>query len=469
MADSSTVIRNLQKKKYTRENIEHFSRYMMNSEKRMAMLQMALNYPMFYESISELEQDADSPACLKEAGGALKELIEVYVVNDCSQEEAAKGCEAAAALRSRLTDYMKTLSAYGDWFNLYEYVLNRREYNYRDSSHIAKLGDQELTQKIMEYLSAEADNQTAQLYTVQMLTQLPMRMTKKRFFQIVEDGLRVYIGSEKRSVMDLVEMLRQSAVGEEPDSDKLFVNLSEAKESIAAALEQDLDAEKFEAVYACLEKAFLNLNSYMDCVMLEQEVVNDLYIVLLTRSVTCQDLIEKQNCIDIFEQVNQCFENPERPEIGDSLDELFMQLEGIQEYLHDQLENYESVLEGLPLEIGQPDLDETLKQLRWCVKLHSTSIFVELEQQADTSKADEAYVMETAAKLCLMYQQQFARFPKMMVRGIMSAALGLLPLFVRTYSEVEEYVSTSLLNCTDAAEKAASTELLLSIMEDTKW
>lgn len=469
MSDSSTVIRNLQKKKYTRENLEHFSRYMMNSENRMAMLQLALNYPVFYESISDLEQEADCPVCLPEAAKEIRALVEKYVIGDCSQEEAAEGCAAVVALRNRLTGYMKTLSAYGDWFNLYEYVLNRKEYNFRDSSHITKLEDGELTQKIMQYLAAEADNQTAQLYTVQMIEQLPMRMTKKRFFQIVEDGLRVYIGSEKKSVTDLVEMLRQSAVAEEPDSDKLFANLAEVKDSIAAGLNQELDAEKFEAVYECLEKAFLNLNSYMDCVMLEQEVVNDMYIVLLTRSVACQDLIEKQNCIDILEEINQFFANPERPDVGDSLDDLFIQLEGIQEYLHDQLENYESVLEGLPKELGEPELEEKLMHLRWCVRLHSASIFAELEQQADTSEADEAYVMETAAKLYLMYQQQFAKMPKMMVRGIMSAALGLLPLFVRNYSEVEEYVSTSLQNCTDMAEKLACTELLLGIIEDREW
>ncbi len=469
MSDSSTVIRNLQKKKYTRENFEHFARYMTNTENRMAMLQLALNYPVFYESISDLEVQADCPACVLEAAGEIRALTEKYVIGECSEGEAAEGLAAVAALRDRLTEYMKTLSAYGDWLSLYEYVLNRREYNYRDSSHIAKTEDGELTRRIMDYLAAEGDNRTAQFNTVHVIEQLPVRMTRKRFFDIVKDGLRVYIGSEKKSVADLAERLTQAAVAEEPDSERLFADMAEAKDSIAAGLSQELDGEKFEAVYECLEKAFLNLNSYMDCVMLEQEVVNDIYIVLLTCSITCQDLTEKQNCVDILNEINGFFANPERPEIDEALDDLFVQLEGIQEYLHEQLENYESVLEGLPKESGQADIDETLMHLRWCVKLHSASIFAELEQQADTSEADEAYVMETAGKLCQMYQQQFDRLPKMMVRGIMSAALGQLPLFVTNYRELEDYVSTSLQNCTDTAEKLACTELLLEIMEESAW
>lgn len=469
MSDSTTVIRNLQKKKYTTENLEHFSRYMKNTENRMAMLQLAMNYPVFYETISELEQEQNCPACAAEAALEIRTLVEKYIINDCSDAEAAEGCTAVAALRSRVTEYMKTLSAYGDWMNLYEYVLNRKEYNFRSSSHIAKLSDSELTHKVMQYLAGEQDNQTAQIYTAQVITQLPMRMTKKRFFQILQDGLRVYIGSEKKSVDDLTEMLMQSAVAEEPDSQKLFADLAERKDSIGAALDQELDSDRFEAVYDCLEKTFSSLNSYMDCVMLEQEIINDLYIVLLTRAVTCQDLIEKQNCIAILEEVNGAFANPERPDLEEVLDDLFVQLEGIQEYLHDQLENYESILEGLPRETGMAEMDETLKHLRWCTKLHSASIFAELEQQADTSEADEAYVMETAGKLCQMYQQQFAGMSKMMVRGIMSAALGLLPLFVRNYAEVEAYVSTSLQNCTDTAEKLACTELLLGMVNEQVW
>ncbi len=469
MSDSTTVIRNLKKKKYTKENLEHFSRYMKNMENRMAMLQLAMNYPIFYETISELEQKQNCPACVAEAVLEIRNLIEKYVINDCSDAEASEGCMAAAALRKRITEYMKTLSAYGDWMNLYEYVLNRKEYNFRDSSHIAKLSDNELTSQVMQYLAGEQDNQTAQIYTAQVITQLPMRMTKKRFFQILEDGLRVYIGSEKKSVDDLAEMLMQSAVAEEPDDQKLFADLAEKKESIGAALDQELDSDRFEAVYDCMEKTFSDLNSYMDCVMLEQEIVNDLYIVLLTRAVTCQDLIEKQNCMDILEEVNRAFSDPERPDIEEVLEDLFVQLEGIQEYLHDQLERYESVLEDLPKETGMPEMDETLKYLGWCVKLHSASIFAELEQQADTIEADEAYVMETAGKLCQMYQQQFAAMPKMMIRGVMSAALGLLPLFVRNYTDVEDYISTSLQNCTDTAEKLACTELLLSMMDDVEW
>lgn len=469
MADSTTIIRNLRKKKYTPENLEQFSRYMMNVENRMAMLQLALNYPVFYECVSDLEHEKTCPACLKEAKERLVYLIERYVITDCSEAEAAEGIAAVEALRGQLTEYMKIVSGYGDCMNLYEYVVNRKEYCYRDGSHIAQITDGELTRLILEYLTSETDNQVVQLCTREILKQLPMRMTRRRFFQIVEEGLRAYIGSDQKSVDDLAEFLRQAAVVEEIDPKKLFSKLESEKESISAGLEQELDADRFEAIYDCMQNAFLDLNSYIDCVILEQGLVNNVYIVLLTKAASCLDVSEKQTCTDILNRINELFADSERPEIDDSMDELFIRLEGIQEHLQEQLDQYETVLEELPEGEVKSKWSEKRMHLQWCVKLHSASLFAELGQQEGSVPADEAYVMETAAQLCLMYQKQFQSVPKMTARGIMSGAIAQLPLFVRNYQEIEAYISSSLQNCTDKAEKLACTELLLDIVNDKEW
>lgn len=463
MAKGNTTIRELQKKHYTKENLGQFIRYMKNGESRMALLQLALEYPFFYETISELEADEHCPACLRTQAQKVISLIQTQILSDA--ERSVDALQQVDALRQELTAEMKILSGYTDCMVLYEYVLNRREYSFRDDSHVEKLSDQALKGRVMAYLTSDNDNQATQLRTLEVISQLPMRMTKQRFFQIVEDSLSIYIGSEKSTVEELVYMLRSAAGLVDVDTQGLFPDLTEAKASIASGIVQELDRDRFEAVYTTLEQTMDRLNAYMDCVTCIQEIVNSVYVMLLCGELGLAQVTEQEHCLEILRCINELFADENRPEIGDSLDELFVSIEGIQERLQEQLEWAEAVFGELPKEQEDTTISEGLRQLSWCIRLQSSSTFADLEP-AVSEEADEIYVRQLAAALCQEYRDRFQGQPKMLVRGIMANALTMLPLFVRNYEEIEHYVETSLRNCTDAAEKTACTELLLQLMLD---
>ncbi|MBQ7432524.1 MAG: hypothetical protein IJV50_03545 [Lachnospiraceae bacterium] len=464
MANGNTTIRELQKKHYTKENLDQFIRYMKNEESRMALLQMALEYPVFYETVSELEADENCPACLRTQAQKVVSLIQTQILSDA--ERSVDALQQIDALRQELTTEMKILSGYTDCMVLYEYILNRKEYDFREDSHVEKLSDQALKDRIMAYLTSDNDNQAAQLRTLEVIAQLPMRMTKQRFFQIIEDSFSIYIGSEKSTVEELAYMLRSAAGLVDVDTQGLFPDLAEVKASVGNGVVQELDSDRFEAIYVTLEQAMDRLNAYMDCVTCIQEIVNSVYVILLCGQFGLAQVTEQEHCLEILRRINNLFANENRPEIGDSLDELFVSIEGIQERLQEQLEQAEAVFGELPKEQEDIAISEGLRQLSWCIRLQSSSLFADLEP-AVSEEADEVYVRQLSAALCQEYRERFHGQPKMLVRGIMANALTMLPLFVRNYEEIENYVETSLRNCTDAAEKTACTELLLQLMQKT--
>lgn len=464
MADVSTIMRELRKGKYSKENLLQFIGYMKNGEHRMALLQLALQYPVYYETISEAEAAENCPECIREISRETAALAEQFILAE-GETDSAAALAAAEALRQKITAAMRTLTAYTDAMVLYEYVVNRMEYQFRDGSHVPEISDVELQKKIMDYLSNSSDNQAAQMRTLEVIAQLPMRMTRQRFFQIIEDSFSVYIGSEKSTVDELAYMLRSAANVNQIDAEGVFAGLKAQKDSIQAALAQELDADRFEAVYDSLENAMAELNTYSDCVMSAQEVVNHMYTMLLARPFGLSNINEQQNCLEIVRQINNRFADAERPEIGEELDELFMGIEGIQEYLQDQLDAMESVFAELPKEDADAEVDTGLKQLYACTRMQSSSLFAELGLPQKAENAEEAYVRQLAAEQCQMYRECFKGMPKSMIRGIMASSVTMLPLFVRNYQEIEDYVSSSLLNCTDAAEKTACRELILNLIE----
>ena len=464
MASGTTIIRKLQKKQYTKETLSQFVQYMKNREYRMELLQLALEYPIFYETICALET-AGIPDCMKAQAEQLVALIQKGILSEA--EDNAGLVVQIEALRQEVTQDMKIVSGYTDHMVLYEYVLNRKEYAFRDASGVESLSDQALTERIMQYLTSDKDNQAVQMRTKEVIAQLPMRMTRQRFLEIVEDGLSCYIGSEKRTVNEVVYLLR-SAAGlslDEMDGKERFGDLAQADRFIGGVVAEELDKEQFEAAYEALQQAMERLNAYTDGLICMQQIVNHVYVLLLCRRVGLAQLTEQESCLEILRQIDRCFAADPKPELGDTLDELFVAVEGIQEQLQEQLQTAEAVLEELPRPWKDAAIEEQLHHLDWCIRLQSSSAFADLES-GPSEIADESYMKETTLALCREYQACLKGKSKRMARGIMANVLQILPLFVHNYEEIEHYVQTSLLNCTDEAERTASRELLLQLMQD---
>ena len=126
--------------------------------------------------------------------------------------------------------------------------------------------------------------------------------------------------------------------------------------------------------------------------------------------------------------------------------------------LDEVIESDQEVISGLNLS----DEFVVLKQMS---QLNSNSVFAELEETIDETKVTADMADEAAEKIIGEVKELFKNSNRMVRRAIMANTLEKMPVFFKTPQEVADYITTSLSQCTDEAEKYASKQLILDMMQ----
>ncbi len=185
-------------------NIPKFIVSMMNIYHRYSHVKLCMNYFTYYEMVGENEiQDRK----LSELTERMNKVIKA-VVQESSADILAECIAETEAVRNEIIHIMTGLTACVDIFNIYEYCLNRVEYRYKDSSELLQCSDEELTKNVLQYILKDKDNVVINSKICETVRQLPIRMTKSHFFELVKESLKIYKESETGSVDDFLYMLR---------------------------------------------------------------------------------------------------------------------------------------------------------------------------------------------------------------------------------------------------------------------
>lgn len=474
MSDVYTIIKRLEKGKQVESNLAMFANSMMTNASRLSHIRFTLNFSVFYERVQEeLEKKTDFPEAVTDIVNRVVTLANGLVELPFSGDGMERDVAEADELRNTIIQQMKYLTALSDRFTIYEYVMNRMEYRFREDKLPEGYQDEDMKEQLMQYLLADRDRTVMQLKTVQVVEQLPMRMAKGRFFQILEDGLSVYKGSEKKTVEEVLYMIRTCSMMEEPEGMKeAYPALYQEVSGVFGGDWDEMDRNTFQERLEHMKSGFENLNLFTDLMLISQELVNDLYVIFLSRPYAMADLSEKESCEAIIKEICQDFKASAGPLPAD-LFAKFEQLEGVQERCYegfaagdakllDIQERYHDLLDGLML-------DKIYASLALISKLLSNSMFIELNEKEETGEdgiADDAYVEQVTHTLAEELRGHLKQVPKGVGRAIMAKVLTALPLFVTNYQEVESYIKSSLESCTDEAEKAACVEILTQMIRD---
>ena len=218
---------------------------------------------------------------------------------------------------------------------------------------------------------------------VSIIEQLPMRMTRKRFFQVLAEGMDAYKGSDKEAVDGQLFMLRTAAMLEEPAEFKQsFPAFYEVVETFKQAPLSTVSEAEWNKLHDMLADAMDELNSQMDRMLLLQELINDLCVVTMTDGCTWTE--QHKTCSSI---------------ISFTL---------------------------------TPGTDEA------ALNAMLTALVSELETFLKSSS-------------------------KPLARAVMAKLVTMVPLFIRDYNQLEEYIQNSLSSCSDVAEKLACIEIIRSL------
>lgn len=445
------------------EYLPQYSSYMMEIYHEYSMIRLALNYYTLYEVCND--EDNNIVENVKVYISKIDEIIHNYVLNECDNDkEYVKAVKSINNIRNSVIEKMKVLTSYTDDFQIYEHIVKRHaniELDYDIDKFISK---------VFQWIFAEQDNVLVNEKIKMIVGEVPVRMTKNRFFDIINDSLSIYNGSSKDAVDNFIYMIRSCSTIYQPKKNKNddaflhdFYKLVKKVDFTKASQDKIDDLrEQFQVITEYITKrvnVFLHL----------QDVINNLYVALLSK-VYCKEVDEPVvNSVNIINMVYKAIE--ENTEIDSSVDDFFVALEGKQESVYEDI----AKCEGLLFNINEENMDvveeigETKKidSLNTITKLLSDSVFIELNDKVDEiPTADTSYIMCVRDELVAEFTELFKKNSKEFNRSIMATVLSKLPVFFNSQQEIKDYLDYSFGHCNNENEIKAAINAINEMMYD---
>ncbi|MDO5417332.1 MAG: hypothetical protein Q4F29_09045 [Lachnospiraceae bacterium] len=430
---------------------------MMAAACRYAYSRFVLNDYMFYEMAAENPEPSASQKAFRETFLALtgRFLNGEYPTAELD------------ALRSRIIREADIITAFVDCFQIYEYVLNRMELRFTADALPAE-EDEAVTDEIMRYIVSAKESAEQNSRIREILGQLPLRFTKSKFFALMAQALSVYEGTDQKSLKQVLDMLRSEAMLALPE------HMEEGHEEISALLNnlrqgdyKNLDLEGFQKLQSSLTLAEETLSRESSECLTMMDLVNDFYVICLTRPDTLMDSQEEELYHSILNTVWKKLSDGDYSMPEEEMDDALIQMEGRQERYYEQYARYEMTdLDGL---LGE-ERTEADYDTAWKVdRLLSTSSFMSLKREESVSEEGILLSRKAVEELCQPLfdelEVSWKQLPRCVMRSVMAKLLAVMPMFFTTSDEIRQFIGGCLSACTDLPEKAASVELIRSIME----
>ena len=204
-SEDRKIMKEITKRRDLEMNIPAYGNAYMNASYEYSLLRLVLNY----YTMKEVEDEGGciaGDAYLLEKMDQIHTLLFQTLLAEDLKEDYEDNVKQIHAIREDMTQKMKVLTAYTDALQIYEYILNRVEYGITGEEYPVE--ESELAAKVFQYLFRDNDKMVVNS-KIQLVTgQLPIRMTKNRFFEYLTETLNIYQGSDTSSVDDFVSMLK---------------------------------------------------------------------------------------------------------------------------------------------------------------------------------------------------------------------------------------------------------------------
>lgn len=424
-----------------------------------AYTRLALNYYTYYETFLE---DSLLSNRLAPLNAGYQALLGRFLEGECD-------VKALDGLRNRVKEEMETVTSYAETFQAYEYVLNRLEGRFApqllgDTDKVSH--EHEMTMRIMSYILELEEIAVVNERIRSVLGELPVRLTKQKFFALVKRGLSVYKGGTKGSLDEMMYILRGQALLNRPED---MVNGYEELHSILKEFEtadyKEIAAEEFRHLADEMNRAGDMLMDDTGELLLLMELVNDLYVLFISRGSAMMEVSEEQRLKEILFGVLALFNSGENEPIPEELTKKLTRLEGRQETYFEQWMDDGPSMEEIK-ELGTREREDAL-----IVKvglLLSGSAFMSLDGPGPDAgeTVDNVMLGKEMERFFQDFSAAVKGWPRILIRAVMAKVLSCLPVFFESLDEVQEYVESSLVSCTDYMEKAITMKLIEDRMKE---
>lgn len=480
MADNlKYVVGQLNKGNDLEECIPAYAREAAVTYHRYAKVRLMMEYYMSYEV--DAEQLNAYIDVVKPSFDVVHEVIGgMYGENVLPQKKTAWK-ESLLAERENTIQKMQIITSYIDTFILYEYVFNRLQYRFEEIPE--EVDDVELTQKIVQFIFSTKDNVIINENIHNVLGQLPIRMAKGKYYDMVKNSLSMYKGADKKSLDSYLYMFRTSAMLYKPEGmDEHFTEFKDVVRELAGLDYAGMTKEQYGLYTEKIAVSAQKLKEISDLYMSLQQIVNSLLAVLYAEEMNGDGWLPKESeadkvirgihalytgseC-DVWEEAGE--ELPTEEEKLEWLSKEFCNIEGVQEEDQESVYLIEAILhetmESHGREIQELGCGEAYHIICRLEQLMSASIFIEFEEGQEQDTVDEDCIKEVTAELLQELEQLFSEKGRYIKRAVMAGTLEKMPVFFDSAQEVADYVGNALSQCTDAAEKYAVAAIMEELM-----
>ena len=465
------LYQNIISNKQLEESLPGFFNSLTDKYHTLAAVRLAFHYYSFYENYcDEGELWGEAAKLVMEQ---LNRVIGESVIHSRSGREHEEAVRTVDLLRNDIIHRMKLLTSYSDVCTIREYLLNRIEYRFKVSD--SWQDDEEFAREVLGYIFDTQDNAIINDKIRVVIGQLPVRMTKLKFFELIKGSLREYVGAGQDTLETFLYMLRSSALLDLPkEADPSYPALWEMKQKLLSQDYKNMTAEEYEKADLELKQAASLLEAEIEVYYSLQEIVNEVYTILLCNPYAGMSAAynekEEKAAYEIIRGIQEEFGKGQKQEPSVELLEHFNALEGIQEELSYDLivleealyqvdQNHRKLAEGIMT-------DKLLNILLLAKDLLSNSLFIDFYEVKSNQPVSEAKASWEADLLIGELTKLFEQSDRMVSRAIMANLLNKVPVFFNGHKEVMDYVLNSMEKCTDQAEKAACIEIILDMINE---
>ena len=430
----------------------------MTAAYQHSYVRFVLNYYTLLETVTEEETARKRISVyLEKLNGIIGDFLSD---NDGSKE--------LLDLRKEVTHEVEVLTSYADCFQIYEYVLNRMERKFVPGGKISA-GEESFLKRLLEFITGTSDSAVMNGRIRQIIGQLPVRLTRQKFYSLLMEGLSIYVGSPKENLRDMMYTLRTESMiqlpeGMEAGHKEIFEILEQFKHTDY----RNMTFNGYDEAAAKLSYASQVLTDESNYYVMLQDLINDMCVLMFSQKDAVIDVTEEAFYRSVITKIRDKFEQEDTAiEESEFLDDL-TQLEGRQETYYDRYLKVE-----LPQENDELLLDPDYVRAVNVDRLLSGSSFAELiglagkEEQTDqiSGLVDRNYLEQTAKSYIQELEVLFENAPKPVVRAVMAKILSDLPVYFNSIDEIKEYIKGSMDSCMDQAEKETCMELLEELMD----
>lgn len=466
MKNLNSVAGDITKGKNLNENIIKFGNSLSTMYCGLAYIKLSMNYYTFEEMYNECDFTKNgSMEKLKELTKKVVSIIE-KTINDDSFAEITE----LDKIRCEIIKEMELVTGIVDKLRIYEYILNRVEYRFDDGDFDEEYYNSRLTNDLMHYILSDKDNVVINGKIAEVVTQLPMRLTKNSFLEHLKDAFTLYKGAYVKTVKDFVYNLSTVALLDElKDSEKEFEQVSVILKELERADFKNITNDEYQRLSQLLTISAKEMEDAADIYLMLAMAVNDLYSVLLTKGSAFNDVEEIVKAKKILAKISESIIDGSEP-ANDEVVDTFTSFEGKQEKLLMSVDScdyaVEYVLNNCKQKLEETQMADVYSSLKKILKLQSGSTFVSLSEDEEDEIITDDALSEEYDRLAASLLESFKEHSQQVNRAVMANVLGQLPVFFNSVDEIQGYINVSLSQCADISERRACVEIMNMIMEN---